>query len=163
MGGHSNGDLDKTAIMSDDSLDVVKRRRGPKPVAATTWPQMARKWPKTTFLIVSNEFCERFSFYGMRTVLTLYLLNILKFNDDTSTVFFNTFNVLCYCTPLLGSILADGYIGKFKTIFSVSILYAIGQCVLAGASVQNNKSNLHPWLDFAGLLIIAFGTGGIKP
>jgi hypothetical protein len=68
--------------------------------------------PKTG--IVSNEFCERFSYYGMRAVLTLYLLNVLKFSNDTSTIFFNGFTVLCYLTPLLGSILADGYIGKFR-------------------------------------------------
>ncbi|CAI2357258.1 unnamed protein product [Caenorhabditis sp. 36 PRJEB53466] len=129
----------------------------------TTWPDMIRHWPKTTLCIVSNEFCERFSYYGMRTVLTFYLLNVLKFTDSQSTIFFNGFTVLCYTTPLLGSIVADGYIGKFWTIFSVSILYAIGQVVLALASVKNYQSSVHPWMDLAGLLIIAFGTGGIKP
>ncbi|UMM42076.1 hypothetical protein L5515_018051 [Caenorhabditis briggsae] len=129
----------------------------------TTWPDMIRHWPKTTLCIVSNEFCERFSYYGMRTVLTFYLLNVLKFSDSQSTIFFNGFTVLCYTTPLLGSIVADGFIGKFWTIFSVSILYAIGQVVLALASIKNYQSSVHPWMDLAGLLIIAFGTGGIKP
>ncbi|EFO82401.1 CRE-PEPT-1 protein [Caenorhabditis remanei] len=129
----------------------------------TTWPDMIRHWPKTTLCIVSNEFCERFSYYGMRTVLTFYLLNVLKFTDSQSTIFFNGFTVLCYTTPLLGSIVADGYIGKFWTIFSVSILYAIGQVVLALASIKNYQSSVHPWMDLSGLLIIAFGTGGIKP
>nr|AAC39119.1 low-affinity peptide transporter [Caenorhabditis elegans] len=124
---------------------------------------MIRHWPKTTLCIVSNEFCERFSYYGMRTVLTFYLLNVLKFTDSQSTIFFNGFTVLCYTTPLLGSIVADGYIGKFWTIFSVSILYAIGQVVLALASTKNFQSSVHPWMDLSGLLIIAFGTGGIKP
>uniref|UniRef100_A0A8R1E0N7 Oligopeptide transporter 1 n=1 Tax=Caenorhabditis japonica TaxID=281687 RepID=A0A8R1E0N7_CAEJA len=129
----------------------------------TTWPDMIKHWPKTTLCIVSNEFCERFSYYGMRTVLTFYLLNVLKFSDSGSTIFFNGFTVLCYATPLLGSIVADGYIGKFWTIFSVSILYAIGQVILALASIKNYQSSVHPWMDLAGLLIIAFGTGGIKP
>ncbi|KAK5986269.1 hypothetical protein GCK32_014827 [Trichostrongylus colubriformis] len=79
----------------------------------TTWGDMLRHWPKTTLCIVSNEFCERFSYYGMRTVLILYLLNVLKFTENQSTIFFNSFTVLCYLTPLLGSIIADGYIGKF--------------------------------------------------
>uniref|UniRef100_A0A914UUJ9 Solute carrier family 15 member 1 n=1 Tax=Plectus sambesii TaxID=2011161 RepID=A0A914UUJ9_9BILA len=130
---------------------------------AETWPEMIKAWPKTTFCIVSNEFCERFSYYGMRTVLTLYLLNVLKFSDNASTVFFNGFTVLCYATPVLGSILADGYIGKFKTIMFVSLLYALGQIVLAFSSTQTATSKLHPMLDMLGLLIIAFGTGGIKP
>uniref|UniRef100_A0A7I4Z3T0 Oligopeptide transporter 1 n=1 Tax=Haemonchus contortus TaxID=6289 RepID=A0A7I4Z3T0_HAECO len=129
----------------------------------TSWGDMLRHWPKTTFCIVSNEFCERFSYYGMRTVLILYLLNVLKFTESQSTIFFNSFTVLCYMTPLLGSIIADGYIGKFWTIFFVSILYACGQVILAVASINNKESSIHPWMDLAGLIIIGFGTGGIKP
>ncbi|VDL78443.1 unnamed protein product [Nippostrongylus brasiliensis] len=129
----------------------------------TTWGDMIRHWPKTTICIVSNEFCERFSYYGMRTVLILYLLNVLNFSENQSTIFFNSFTVLCYLTPLLGSIIADGYIGKFWTIFSVSILYACGQVVLAVASIKNKESSVHPWMDLTGLVIIGFGTGGIKP
>ncbi|CAI4228313.1 unnamed protein product [Auanema sp. JU1783] len=135
----------------------------PKQEMYTTWPDMIKHWPKTTLCIVSNEFCERFSYYGMRTVLILYLLNVLKFTDNQSTIFFNSFTVLCYTTPLLGSIVADGYIGKFWTIFTVSILYAAGQVILALASTQNQESSVHPWMDMSGLLIIGFGTGGIKP
>lgn len=88
---------------------------------------------------------------------------MLKFSDNVSTVFFNGFTVICYLTPLLGSIIADGYIGKFKTIFSVSIIYAAGQIVLAFSSIKNSEAPIHPYLDLAGLVIIAFGTGGIKP
>jgi peptide/beta-lactam:H+ symporter len=141
----------------------IERRRKEKEPQPETWGEIFKAWPKTTLCIVSNEFCERFSYYGMRTVLTLYLLNVLKFSDNVSTVFFNGFTVLCYLTPLLGSIIADGYIGKFKTIFTVSILYAAGQVVLAFSSINNSSSPLHPALDLAGLGIIAFGTGGIKP
>uniref|UniRef100_A0A914YJW0 Oligopeptide transporter 1 n=1 Tax=Panagrolaimus superbus TaxID=310955 RepID=A0A914YJW0_9BILA len=145
-----------------DEMPVERRRKEREP-QPETWGEIFRAWPKTTLCIVSNEFCERFSYYGMRTVLTLYLLNVLKFSDNVSTVFFNGFTVLCYLTPLLGSIIADGYIGKFKTIFTVSILYAAGQIVLAFSSINNSSSPLHPALDLAGLGIIAFGTGGIKP
>ncbi|GMS98080.1 hypothetical protein PENTCL1PPCAC_20255 [Pristionchus entomophagus] len=99
----------------------------------------------------------------MRTVLTFYIINVLKYDDDFSTVFFNIFNVLCFTTPLLGSIIADGYIGKFWPIFSVSIIYAIGQVMLAAASTQDSTSPIHPYLDFTGLVVIALGTGGIKP
>uniref|UniRef100_A0AC34F4X3 Peptide transporter family 1 n=1 Tax=Panagrolaimus sp. ES5 TaxID=591445 RepID=A0AC34F4X3_9BILA len=145
-----------------DEMPIERRRKEREP-QPETWGEIFKAWPKTTLCIVSNEFCERFSYYGMRTVLTLYLLNVLKFSDNVSTVFFNGFTVLCYLTPLLGSIIADGYIGKFKTIFTVSILYAAGQVVLAFSSINNSSSPLHPALDLAGLGIIAFGTGGIKP
>uniref|UniRef100_A0AC35U792 Peptide transporter n=1 Tax=Rhabditophanes sp. KR3021 TaxID=114890 RepID=A0AC35U792_9BILA len=152
----SDSDCDSESVMTNFET---------KPLTPiyTEWGDIIKNWPLTTFCIVSNEFCERFSYYGMRTVLTLYLLNVLKMSYNSSTVFFNGFTVLCYLTPLLGSVLADGYIGKFKTIFFVSILYTIGQIILAFSSISNFKSSLHPWLDYLGLAIIGFGTGGIKP
>uniref|UniRef100_A0A914YI60 Uncharacterized protein n=1 Tax=Panagrolaimus superbus TaxID=310955 RepID=A0A914YI60_9BILA len=99
----------------------------------------------------------------MRTVLTLYLINILKFNNDNATIMFHAFTVFAYTSPIFGSILADGYIGKFWTIFFVSLVYAAGQIILATASTFNKNSSMHPWLDFLGLFVIAMGTGGIKP
>ncbi|KAI6233807.1 Peptide transporter family 1 [Aphelenchoides fujianensis] len=54
---------------------------------------MLKAWPKSTLLIIGNEFAERFSFYGMRTVLTLYLLNVLRFSEDNSITFYNSFTV----------------------------------------------------------------------
>ncbi|UMM30059.1 hypothetical protein L5515_012108 [Caenorhabditis briggsae] len=129
----------------------------------TTWGEMFKKWPKQTFLIVGNELCERFSFYGMRAVLTLYFFNILGFTQSSSTVLFHAFTVICYTSPLLGSILADGYIGKFWTIFFVSIFYSCGQILLAFSSIAPSESSHHPFLDLLGLLIVGLGTGGIKP
>ncbi|KAI6243429.1 hypothetical protein M3Y99_00099300 [Aphelenchoides fujianensis] len=153
----SNGDAEHAA----GSTAVGRRKEKPKP--AETWGEIFVAWPKITFCIVVNEFCERFSFYGMKTVLQLYLLNVLKFTGDASTSFFNIFTALCYVTSVLGSILADGYIGKFKTIFFLSIVYAVGQLTLSFASTTGKDNSLHPYLDFAGLAIIALGTGGIKP
>lgn len=129
----------------------------------TTWGGIIKKWPKQTFLIVGNELCERFSFYGMRAVLTLYFFNILNFSQSFSTVLFHAFTVICYSSPLLGSILADGYIGKFWTIFFISIFYACGQILLAFSSIAPSGSSHHPLLDLLGLLIVGLGTGGIKP
>ncbi|CEF70947.1 Proton-dependent oligopeptide transporter family and Major facilitator superfamily domain, general substrate transporter-containing protein [Strongyloides ratti] len=129
----------------------------------TTFGQMVKKWPKSTFCIIGNEFCERFSYYGMRAVLTLYLINVLSFDNSKATIFFHAFTVFAYTSPLVGSVLADGYIGKFWTIFSISLLYAAGQVVLAVSSTISKGSSIHPGLDILGLAIIAFGTGGIKP
>ncbi|CAI5449272.1 unnamed protein product [Caenorhabditis angaria] len=99
----------------------------------------------------------------MRAVLMLYFVNILNFSDSNGIVLFHAFTVISYTTPLFGSILADGYIGKFWTIFSISIVYAIGQILLAVSSTLSPELSLHPWLDLLGLLIIGMGTGGIKP
>ncbi|XP_022170566.1 peptide transporter family 1-like isoform X2 [Myzus persicae] len=122
------------------------------------------KYPKSIYLIVFIEFCERFSTYGLRSALVLYLTTILKFNGDDSTIIYHSFIFLANIMPLPGAILADSYLGKFKTIICSSTAYALGGAVLTGASMADIFS-----LDFQkivavfGLFIISIGTGGIKP
>ncbi|XP_043674367.1 peptide transporter family 1-like isoform X1 [Vespula pensylvanica] len=120
------------------------------------------KYPKSVFFIISNEFCERFSFYGMRTVLTLYLRNVLNYTDNTSTVIYHIFTMFVFFFPLFGAILADSILGKYRTIFYVSIIYTVGQLLLALSAVP--PLGLPP-REFAlvGLFLIAIGSGGIKP
>uniref|UniRef100_A0A0P5IK34 Oligopeptide transporter 1 n=1 Tax=Daphnia magna TaxID=35525 RepID=A0A0P5IK34_9CRUS len=119
------------------------------------------KYPKSVFFIIINEFCERFSYYGMKTVLGLYFRNILLYDESESTVYYHLFSMLCYFTPVFGAILADTYLGKFKTILYLSILYACGNIILSVASIPNTL----PQKEFSllGLFIIGVGTGGIKP
>ncbi|XP_024944232.1 solute carrier family 15 member 1 isoform X3 [Cephus cinctus] len=120
------------------------------------------KYPKAVFFIVTNEFCERFSYYGMRTILVLYLHNKLNYDDDTATVIYHIFTMLVYFFPLLGAMLADSLLGKFKTIFYVSMIYAVGQLLLS-ASAAPPLGLPTAEISFVGLLLIALGTGGIKP
>lgn len=120
-----------------------------------------------------NEFCERFSYYGMRAVLVLYFRYFLRWDDDFATTIYHTFVALCYLTPILGAVIADSWLGKFKTIVSLSVVYCIGQVVMAVSSIHDitdtNKDgtpdnlSLHIALSMVGLLLIALGTGGIKP
>uniref|UniRef100_A0A8C9BS29 Solute carrier family 15 member 2 n=1 Tax=Phocoena sinus TaxID=42100 RepID=A0A8C9BS29_PHOSS len=90
-------------------------------------------YPLSIVFIVVNEFCERFSYYGMKAVLTLYFLYFLHWSEDTSTSVYHAFSSLCYFTPILGAAIADSWLGKFKV------------------------------LSMVGLSLIALGTGGIKP
>uniref|UniRef100_H2Y3X8 Uncharacterized protein n=1 Tax=Ciona savignyi TaxID=51511 RepID=H2Y3X8_CIOSA len=121
-------------------------------------------YPKQVFFIIGNEFCERFSFYGMRTVLILYARNFLSFDDDTSTSIFHAFTMLAYFFPLVGGILADSYWGKYKTIAYLSIVYVIGHVMKTIAAIPFIPGNTtHIVLSMIGLLLIAMGTGGIKP
>ncbi|XP_020290998.1 peptide transporter family 1 isoform X2 [Pseudomyrmex gracilis] len=123
------------------------------------------KYPKSVFFIVSNEFCERFSFYGMRTVLSLYLTTMLNYNEDTATMIYHIFTCFVYFFPLFGAILSDSWLGKFNTIFYVSIIYAIGQLILATSAIPVTGLGLLDAraLSLFGLFLIALGTGGIKP
>ncbi|XP_076841661.1 solute carrier family 15 member 1 [Brachyhypopomus gauderio] len=130
-------------------------------------------YPISIFFIVVNEFCERFSYYGMRAVLVLYFRYFLHWDDDLATSIYHAFVALCYLTPILGAIVADSWLGKFKTIIYLSIVYAIGQVVMAVSAIHDitdtNRDGkpdniaVHVTLAMVGLLLIALGTGGIKP
>uniref|UniRef100_A0A8C5J9X0 Solute carrier family 15 member 1 n=1 Tax=Junco hyemalis TaxID=40217 RepID=A0A8C5J9X0_JUNHY len=94
-------------------------------------------FPLSIFFIVINEFCERFSYYGMKAVLTLYFTRFLHWEDNFATAIYHTFVALCYLTPILGAIIADSWLGKFKTILYLSIVYIIGQAVLTVSSIND--------------------------
>ncbi|KAM4626118.1 solute carrier family 15 member 2 [Discoglossus pictus] len=121
-------------------------------------------YPLSIIFIVVNEFCERFSYYGMKAVLTLYFVRYLHWDDNLSTTVYHAFSGLCYFTPLIGAPIADAWLGKFNTIFWLSILYVIGHIVKSvGAIPTIGGVELHIALSMVGLVAIAIGTGGIKP
>ncbi|XP_031550604.1 solute carrier family 15 member 1-like [Actinia tenebrosa] len=120
-------------------------------------------YPTSVWFILGNEFCERFSYYGMHAILVIYLTHMLKMDDDSATAVYHTFNMLCYFSPLLGAILADSWLGKYKTILYVSIIYAIGNIVVAVTSIPAILAKVKLTGVMIGLLLIAVGTGGIKP
>ncbi|GAB0179231.1 solute carrier family 15 member 1 [Grus japonensis] len=130
-------------------------------------------YPLSIFFIIINEFCERFSYYGMRAVLVLYFKYFLQWDDNLSTAIYHTFVALCYLTPILGALIADSWLGKFKTIVSLSIVYTIGQVVMSVSSINDltdhsrdgfpDNVSVHIALSMIGLILIALGTGGIKP
>ncbi|KAJ8924659.1 hypothetical protein NQ315_000810 [Exocentrus adspersus] len=119
-------------------------------------------YPKSVFFIISNEFCERFSYYGMRTILVLYLTNILLFSESDAKIIYHGFTVFAYFFPIIGAILSDNYLGKFRTIFYLSIVYASGSVLLALTSAKP-LGLPQKELSLVGLILIAMGTGGIKP
>uniref|UniRef100_A0A671TAZ9 Solute carrier family 15 member 2-like n=1 Tax=Sinocyclocheilus anshuiensis TaxID=1608454 RepID=A0A671TAZ9_9TELE len=121
-------------------------------------------YPVSIAFIVVNEFCERFSYYGMKAVLTLYFIHYLHWDKNLSTAVYHAFSSLCYFTPVLGALIADSWLGKFKTVIYLSIVYVIGHVVKSvGAIPDVGDSTVHVVLSMLGLVLIAFGTGGIKP
>ncbi|XP_056636577.1 peptide transporter family 1-like isoform X3 [Diorhabda sublineata] len=119
-------------------------------------------YPKSVFFIVSNEFCERFSYYGMRTILVIYLTNILFYSEADAKIIYHTFTMFVYFFPVLGAILSDSFLGKFNTILYVSMVYAGGSVLLA-LSATDPIGLPKKEFSIIGLLLIALGTGGIKP
>ncbi len=124
-------------------------------MSANANPSPDRLPPQTKF-IVGNEACERFSFYGMRAILTLYCTNVLLMNKAQATEVGHLFNMAVYFLPLLGAWIADHWWGRYRTILLISLVYCLGNATLA-FSVGS------PLGLYAGILLIAIGAGGIKP
>ncbi len=112
--------------------------------------------PRSTWFIVSTEACERFSFYGMTSILTLYLQNQLAMGEDGAKERVHLFYAAVYYLPLLGGWLADKYFGRYRTILFLSLFYCLGHGALA---LFEGKL----WGVYTGLALIAVGAGGIKP
>jgi len=106
--------------------------------------------------IVSNEFAERFCFYGINSILTIYLVQFLHFTDAKGASWQSLFKSGAYFFPMIGAIVSDVFWGKFRTIMTFSIIYCAGCVSLALFSDT-------PTVIGIGLLMVAFGTGGIKP
>ena len=117
--------------------------------------------------IVGNELAERFSFYGMRSILlaymTLYLcqpdgqLNV--FSGKEAEAWVHLFVGSAYFFPILGGLLADAFWGKYKTILVLSLVYCAGHGLLACMELIGNTRIML----VTGLVLIALGSGGIKP
>lgn len=121
--------------------------------------------PKSVPFIIGNEAAERFSFYGIRSIMSTFLVaqffnpthnpalqNMAEAKSNELTHLFVTF---AYFMPLVGGILADWFLGKYKVIFFLSIVYALGNLTLAFST-----GNLSAFT--VGLIIIAIAAGGIK-
>jgi POT family proton-dependent oligopeptide transporter len=106
--------------------------------------------------IISNEFAERFCFYGINSILTIYLVQFMHFTDAKGASWQSLFKSGAYFFPLIGAIVSDVFWGKFKTIMTFSLVYCAGCVSLALFSDT-------PTVVALGLFMVAFGTGGIKP
>src|SRR3954471_17510325 len=130
----------------------------PPPVAAKD----ANRWPPQVKYIVGNEAYERFSYYGMKGILAIYITVVLLKTQDDATNIIALFSAANYFMPLLGAWVSDRYWGRYHTILWISLSYCVGHAILA-------TSDLIPTVEgksyalYAGLALIAFGSGGIKP
>jgi POT family proton-dependent oligopeptide transporter len=130
----------------------------------TTPDQENTGWPPGVPYIVGNEVCERFSYYGMRAILKVHLVALFvaieglseTAAEQAATSITHLFFAGVYALPMIGALIADRLLGKYRTILYLSLVYCVGQAVLAvGASSLPAV--------YAGLVLIAIGSGGIKP
>ncbi len=86
--------------------------------------------PKPLARLFSTEAMERFGYYGMRALLTLYLAEHFLFSDTTTTGLYGGFTALVYLTPLIGGLIADNYLGSKRSVKFGAILMALGYFTL---------------------------------
>ncbi|XP_033113867.1 solute carrier family 15 member 1-like isoform X2 [Anneissia japonica] len=159
---------DELSPLEDSSL--LENDGKPQKISGKAWGRLPKffccddDFPTSVYYIVGNEFCERFSYYGMRTILIIYLTNILLLSDNNATAVFHTFTMLCYFTPLFGAMIADGFLGKYRTILYISFIYMCGSALMSLTALPPQTTG-DPELigPVIALLLIALGTGGIKP
>ncbi|MEZ4439986.1 MAG: POT family MFS transporter [Polyangiaceae bacterium] len=128
-----------------------------------TAPVATKEMPKGIPFIIGNEAAERFSYYGMRTILVVFMTQYLLGSDGQlapmaekeATGWYHLFGSAVYALPALGAILSDAWWGKYATIFRLSIVYCLGHLALA---LDETRLGLA-----LGLALIAIGSGGIKP
>ena len=120
--------------------------------------------PKGLWVLFGTEMWERFNFYGMRAILTLFLVNSLMLKENDASLIYGGFLGLCYLTPMLGGFVADRFLGNRNCIILGGLLMAIGQLLLFGsASVFGSDLGLATTMMWVALGIIVFGNGFFKP
>ncbi len=128
-----------------------------------TVPPPSDRMPRGIPFIVGNEAAERFSFYGMKAILTVFMTQYLlgasgeleTMSEGDAKFWVHTFVVAGYTFPLVGAIISDWLFGKYRTILALSIVYCLGHLMLA---LDETRVGLA-----VGLTLIAVGMGAIKP
>ena len=128
-----------------------------------THPLATDRMPAAMPFLIVNEAAERFSYYGMRAILVIFMTDFLLDQQGSLNVmgeaearkYFHLFASAVYFFPVLGALVADMFWGKYRTIVTLSVVYCLGHLALA---VDQSRLGLG-----IGLTLIAIGSGGIKP
>lgn len=120
--------------------------------------------PKGLGVLFATEMWERFNFYGMRTVLALFLSQALMMGDENASIIYGGYLGLCYLTPMLGGYISDKYLGNRNCILLGGAILAFGQLVLfASASTFGSNLETAKTLMWVSLGLQIFGNGFFKP
>ncbi|HQX43041.1 MAG TPA: oligopeptide:H+ symporter, partial [Saprospiraceae bacterium] len=120
--------------------------------------------PKGLWVLFGTEMWERFNFYGMRTILTLFIVNALAMSKEESSIIYGGFLGLCYLTPMLGGFISDRFLGNRYCIMLGGLLMAIGQLLLfTSANIFDTNLELARTVLYVALGVIILGNGFFKP
>ncbi|KAG2230799.1 hypothetical protein INT48_008740 [Thamnidium elegans] len=182
---------EKKADMIDNTRSSVEYKDEPDPPSYTQdetvegpepteqdWKELTEvsdKIPKAAFLVILIEFCERFTYYGLSGPFQNYIQHenppsypaeqpgAMGKGQQVATSLTTFFQFWCYITPILGAIVADQFLGKYKTILIFSIIYFVGLIILTLTSIPMAIESGAAFPGFiVAVVIIGLATGGIK-
>ncbi|SEW22898.1 peptide MFS transporter [Chitinophaga arvensicola] len=120
--------------------------------------------PKGLSVLFATEMWERFNFYGMRALLTLFMVNALAFSEADSSIIYGGFLGLCYLTPMLGGYLSDRYLGNRNCIILGGFIMGIGQLLMVlSATLYATNVETAKMIVWLALFVIIIGNGFFKP
>ncbi len=119
--------------------------------------------PQGLYLLFLTEMWERFSYYGMRAILTLYMTKALLLDKQFASLIYGNYTGLVYLTPLIGGYVSDRYWGNRRSIFVGGVIMAVGQFLLFTSGLFYNNVQLAAPFFGAGLLALIIGNGFFKP
>ena len=119
--------------------------------------------PKGLYLLFVTEMWERFSYYGMRALFMLYMVQALLFDKEMASQVYGSYTGLVYLTPLIGGYIADRYWGNRRSIVVGALTMAAGQFMLFLSACYFHQVELAKWLMFIGLGLLILGNGFFKP
>jgi POT family proton-dependent oligopeptide transporter len=126
--------------------------------------QVKTAHPKGLWVLFGTEMWERFNFYGMRALLTLFLVNSLLMKEEDASLIYGGFLGLCYLTPMLGGFVADRFFGNRNCILLGGLMMAIGQFLLfMSGNIFSSNLGFATTLMYGALGVIVFGNGFFKP
>ncbi|KAI8358050.1 POT family-domain-containing protein [Mortierella sp. GBAus27b] len=125
--------------------------------------QVAGPIPLAAWLILITELCERFAYYGASMLFQRYMLKYLLLGKGSATAINRGFSFFSYITAIFGAVVADKWLGKFKTILIFACVYTTGLVLLTVSAIPSLKDSFGlPGYIVALYCFIAWGTGGIK-
>ncbi|KAL2864319.1 peptide MFS transporter [Aspergillus lucknowensis] len=169
---HPMTEKDQVIGQSEKALSVTPDGEEPNDEEMKSLRHTAENLPMSAWLVAIVELCERFTYYGMSGLFQNYVQRpfdgsqgrgALGMGHQGATGLTTFFQFWCYVTPILGAVIADQYLGKYKTIVLFCGVYLVGLLILVCTSIPAALANGAGLGGFiAAVLIIGLGTGGIK-
>ena len=119
--------------------------------------------PKGLYFVFATGMSERFSYYGMRALFTLYLIKALVLDKQMASTIYGNYTGLVYLTPLIGGYVADRFWGMRRSIFWGAVMMVMGQMFMFVSALNYQSGEFARWMMYGGLALLIFGNGFFKP